>query len=90
MVGRGFDIDENLPDDQAVLAAYRDHFESTASRKRGTCRDPVASFGDHPTVAQHDASRPAQSHPHPGEPLVDAETGSARFRNGRGERFKSP
>jgi hypothetical protein len=68
----GLGIEENLPDDQAVLAAYRDHFGIDRIEELGERLDSVASSGDHTfTVAQHDASPLTPKPPTPWrEPLV--------------------
>jgi hypothetical protein len=50
-------FEENLPDDQAALAAYRDHFGIDRIEELGERLDPVASFGDHTfTVATTEAA----------------------------------
>lgn len=64
----GLDIDENLPDDQAVLAAYRDHFGIDRIEEVGNAvtRSPASATTPSPwrSMMRH---RSAQSHPHPGE-----------------------
>jgi hypothetical protein len=50
-------IEENLPDDQAVLATYQDHFGIDRIEALGGRLDLVVSFGDHTfTVATTDAA----------------------------------
>lgn len=50
-------IEENLPDDQAVLAAYRDHFGIDRIEELGEHLDPAPSFGNHTfTVATTEAA----------------------------------